>query len=367
MKAPKATPLKCALDVDETYNVFGDEYHGLISKAEAVDYLVNQTDGAFLVRKTMAGKFILSLNFNNAVMNYTIKISDSHFIYGDKVYETILELVNDCLIILYIEKHEDVNLRLSQGRHQQKTVHFKRRQGGQYRRRRSREGSRSSVIENEMIDGDDNSPPDDDDSLKTINWRVKSLNYSGEHKSPNSSLKNKKNASAGNLSELKGMLTDFTQASIALATPKVAALSPSCSRSNSSSSYEKCHNFSLCTFKAATWCDVCHHFIWGLKLQGHCCQDCGINVHKQCVELAQSSIECIPNRKMIKKVFGTDLTALVMVEGNSIPLFLQLSVTIVETSYIQTEGLYRVSGITSRVIGIKEKFDEGKINYRYTC
>jgi hypothetical protein len=123
---------------------------------------------------------------------------------------------------LYIEKHEDVNLRLSQGRHQQKTVHFKRRQGGQYRRRRSREGSRSSVIENEMIDGDDNSPPDDDDSLKTINWRVKSLNYSGEHKSPNSSLKNKKNASAGNLSELKGMLTDFTQASIALATPKVA-------------------------------------------------------------------------------------------------------------------------------------------------
>jgi hypothetical protein len=64
---------------------------------------------------------------------------------------------------------------------------------------------------------------------------------------------------------------------------------------------------------------------------------------------------------MIKKVFGTDLTALVMVEGNSIPLFLQLSVTIVETSYIQTEGLYRVSGITSRVIGIKEKFDEGKL------
>ncbi len=54
------------------------------------------------------------------------------------------------------------------------------------------------------------------------------------------------------------------------------------------------------TYKAPTWCQLCHHFLWGLKHQGMQCPDCGMDVHTQCVVVAMKH-QCKPTKKMIKK------------------------------------------------------------------
>ena len=59
-------------------------------------------------------------------------------------------------------------------------------------------------------------------------------------------------------------------------------------------------------------------------------------------------------------VFGVDLTTLVMVEGGSIPLIVQQSVAYIERHCLDLEGIYRLSGATSRVLDLKEKFNDGK-------
>ena len=59
-------------------------------------------------------------------------------------------------------------------------------------------------------------------------------------------------------------------------------------------------------------------------------------------------------------VFGIDLTTLVMVEGGSIPLIVQQSVAYIERHSLDSEGIYRLSGATSKVLDLKEKFNEGK-------
>lgn len=53
-------------------------YHGLISKADAVELLWEKKDGTFLVRKSVAGKFILSfklVHLNNSLFFVTLTIS----------------------------------------------------------------------------------------------------------------------------------------------------------------------------------------------------------------------------------------------------------------------------------------------------
>lgn len=58
-------------------------------------------------------------------------------------------------------------------------------------------------------------------------------------------------------------------------------------------------------------------------------------------------------------MFGIDLTTLVILEGSKVPNFLQQSVNAIESNFLDMEGLYRVSGGTSKVLDIKEKFNEG--------
>jgi hypothetical protein len=84
-------------------------YHGLLLRSQVNHLLKGKADGTYLVSKTLTEKVILSLNFNNTIMNYTIKVNDTYFIYGGKEYETIHELVSDCLILLYSEKPTETN------------------------------------------------------------------------------------------------------------------------------------------------------------------------------------------------------------------------------------------------------------------
>lgn len=43
------------------------------------------------------------------------------------------------------------------------------------------------------------------------------------------------------------------------------------SRTSSTSSYGKSHNLKVTTYTSLTWCDLCHHFLWGLVQQGAKC------------------------------------------------------------------------------------------------
>ncbi len=54
------------------------------------------------------------------------------------------------------------------------------------------------------------------------------------------------------------------------------------------------------TFKAPTWCEICHNFLWGLTQQGMQCKDCGMDVHKQCLPLA-IQLQCFPNKAFVKR------------------------------------------------------------------
>lgn len=67
----------------------------------------------------------------------------------DKTFTTLEELLNDCLITLYIEKNENINKQLSEGRkNQRNSSHFSRkydqRQRRKARRLRSKDSSHSS-------------------------------------------------------------------------------------------------------------------------------------------------------------------------------------------------------------------------------
>jgi hypothetical protein len=57
-------------------------YHGLLLRSQVNHLLKGKADGTYLVSKTLTEKVILSLNFNNTIMNYTIKVNDTYFIYG---------------------------------------------------------------------------------------------------------------------------------------------------------------------------------------------------------------------------------------------------------------------------------------------
>lgn len=135
----------------------------------------------------------------------------------------------------------------------------------------------------------------------------------------------------------------------------------------SPSLYYKAHKFKPLTYVHPTWCVICHHFLWGLKMQGLRCQDCGIDIHRQCCA-GSLDHECNPTKKMVKRMYGVDLTTRVKVEDAAIPNLLTQCIEHIESSELEAEGLYRVSGQTSELLELKEKFDSGdKIDFsRYT-
>ena len=60
-------------------------------------------------------------------------------------------------------------------------------------------------------------------------------------------------------------------------------------------------------------------------------------------------------------VFGTDLTTVVLLDEKTVPSFLSMCITELESRGLDTEGLYRVPGQTSHILELKEKANHGKI------
>merc|ERR1712139_105826 len=52
------------------------------------------------------------------------------------------------------------------------------------------------------------------------------------------------------------------------------------------------HHYDLTTFKKATYCDDCGHFLWGVKEQGFRCHSCGRVVCMDCAHSDADGVEC---------------------------------------------------------------------------
>ncbi|XP_025992443.1 unconventional myosin-IXa isoform X4 [Solenopsis invicta] len=122
------------------------------------------------------------------------------------------------------------------------------------------------------------------------------------------------------------------------------------------------HMFQLTIINIPTACEVCtSFFMWPIE-RGLVCQNCKLTCHKKCY--MKASAECgkdgsLPETNS-RKVFGVPLYKLDCGDGK-VPLVVDRLITTIEMHGLYTEGIYRKSGVSSKVRELKMKMDEGDL------
>ncbi|XP_044000848.1 unconventional myosin-IXAa-like isoform X2 [Aphidius gifuensis] len=119
------------------------------------------------------------------------------------------------------------------------------------------------------------------------------------------------------------------------------------------------HMFQLTIINIPTACEVCSSFfLWPIE-RGLVCQNCKLTCHKKCYNGAP--LDCgkdgTINDINCRKVFGIPLHKLVFCDMK-IPLVVNRLMETIEMHGLYTEGLYRKSGVSSKVRELKIKIDE---------
>ncbi|XP_011262122.1 unconventional myosin-IXb isoform X4 [Camponotus floridanus] len=122
------------------------------------------------------------------------------------------------------------------------------------------------------------------------------------------------------------------------------------------------HMFQLTIINIPTACEVCtSFFMWPIE-RGLVCQNCKLTCHKKCYTKASS--ECGKDGSLLetnsRKVFGVPLYKLDCGDGK-VPLVVDRLITTIEMHGLYTEGIYRKSGVSSKVRELKMKMDEGDL------
>ncbi|XP_043276757.1 unconventional myosin-IXAa-like isoform X2 [Venturia canescens] len=122
------------------------------------------------------------------------------------------------------------------------------------------------------------------------------------------------------------------------------------------------HTFQLTIINIPTACEVCtSFFMWPIE-RGLVCQNCKLTCHKKCY--MRASPDCGKDGSLIemnsRKVFGVPLYKLDCGDGK-VPLVVDRLITTIEMHGLYTEGLYRKSGVSSKVRELKMKMDEGDL------
>lgn len=107
MQAPKPLPIVCRTSVPRRPRQYGLEFHGLLSRTDADQLMVNATDGSYLVRESLnpPDSYTLAIKFNGEVKNYKLfydSQTSTHYV-GEKHFDTLNDLVHDGLISFYLE------------------------------------------------------------------------------------------------------------------------------------------------------------------------------------------------------------------------------------------------------------------------
>ncbi|KAK2583519.1 hypothetical protein KPH14_009475 [Odynerus spinipes] len=122
------------------------------------------------------------------------------------------------------------------------------------------------------------------------------------------------------------------------------------------------HMFQLTIINIPTACEVCtSFFMWPIE-RGLVCQNCKLTCHKKCY--TKASPECGKEASMLeanpRRVFGVPLYKLDCGDGK-VPLVVDRLITTIEMHGLYTEGIYRKSGVSSKVRELKVKMDEGDL------
>lgn len=128
------------------------------------------------------------------------------------------------------------------------------------------------------------------------------------------------------------------------------------------------HTFVLTIINIPTACEVCSSFfMWPIE-RGLVCQSCKFTCHKKCYQVKTIGNCGKSNSAIVQegsnKLFGVPLTALISEEG-SIPVVIERLLATIEITGLYTEGIYRKSGVSSKVKELKAKMEENqeKVNF----
>ncbi|EFN89792.1 unconventional myosin-IXa isoform X3 [Harpegnathos saltator] len=122
------------------------------------------------------------------------------------------------------------------------------------------------------------------------------------------------------------------------------------------------HMFQLTIINIPTACEVCtSFFMWPIE-RGLVCQNCKLTCHKKCYTkaVAECGKEGSLSETNPRKVFGVPLYKLDCGDGK-VPLVVDRLITTIEMHGLYTEGIYRKSGVSSKVRELKMKMDEGDL------
>lgn len=117
------------------------------------------------------------------------------------------------------------------------------------------------------------------------------------------------------------------------------------------------HTFLQTIINIQTACEICNSFfMWPIE-RGLVCQSCKLTCHKKCFS---NSGQCqkepgLPGDN--KKIFGVALVTLVT-EEHKIPLVIEKLIYNIEVKGLYTEGIYRKSGVKSKITELKNQMDE---------
>lgn len=87
--------------------------------------------------------------------------------------------------------------------------------------------------------------------------------------------------------------------------------------------------------------------------------DCGFVAHRKCSEKVPAN--CCPDLKLLRGVFGVDLTTLSKAHGTRLPFVVDMCIKEIEKRGLYSEGIYRVSGLRDEVEALRLAFDKGTI------
>lgn len=118
------------------------------------------------------------------------------------------------------------------------------------------------------------------------------------------------------------------------------------------------HTFLSTIINIPTACEICSSFfMWPIE-RGLVCQSCKLTCHKKCHKrtTANCSKETTASGES-RKVFGVPLATL-LTEDTKVPVVIEKLLTTIEMCYIYTEGIYRKSGVSSKIRELKVKMEE---------
>lgn len=118
------------------------------------------------------------------------------------------------------------------------------------------------------------------------------------------------------------------------------------------------HTFVLTIINIPTACEICtSFFMWPIE-RGLVCQACKLTCHKKCyIKVTQECGGCKDNVNIGLRIFGVALHKLTAGDGK-IPVVIDRLITTIEMYGLYTEGIYRKSGLSSKVKELKSKMDE---------